>query len=100
MPSLLFLPIHRRLSSDTPRKLLGLIVSAGLPIGRACEGEGICGACRVVVYQNGLDAASPLEAATLLRINARPDERLACCARLIEDTSIGCAAWGVLPEVK
>jgi hypothetical protein len=36
----------------------------------------------------------------LLRINARPDERLACCARLIEDTSIGCAAWGVLPEIK
>jgi ferredoxin len=97
MPSLLFLPLQKKTSSDTPRKLLGLIVSAGLPIGRSCEGEGFCGACRVVVYQDGLDPLSPLEAATLLRINAMPQERLACCARLINDASIGCAAWGVLP---
>ena len=98
MPSLLFLPIQKQLSCDATRRLLGLIVSAGLPIGRACEGEGVCGACRVVVYQDGLDPASALEAATLARINASPHERLACCARLIDNTSIGCPAWGVLPE--
>jgi ferredoxin len=97
MPTLCLLPLQRTIEGDSNRKLLGLIVGARLPIGRSCEGEGICGACRVVVYQDGLDEASKLERETLLRNNASPRERLACCARLLRDTTIGCAAWGELP---
>jgi ferredoxin len=94
MPSLLLLPIQKQIVDDAKRKLLGLIVSAGLPIGRSCEGEGICGACRVIVFQDGLSKPSALETSTLQRINAKANERLACCARLVDNSSIGCPAWG------
>lgn len=95
MPTLTFAPIGRTIQSSE-RKLLGLIVAAGLPIGRACEGEGICGACRVVVLQDGLSPMEAREKETLARMSARPTERLACCARLVGDSVVGCAAWGPL----
>jgi ferredoxin len=97
MPTLCLLPLQKKMEADAGRKLLGLIVGAKLPIGRSCEGEGFCGACRVTVYQDGLEPMSSLEADTLKRNNAKPNERLACLARLQQDSTIGCAAWGELP---
>lgn len=91
-------PTGRELLLERGRRLLGGIVRAGLPIGRACEGEGICGACRVVVRGGVLSEPESDEVATLSRIDARPDERLACRARLLGDAEISCAAWGPLEE--
>jgi adenylate cyclase len=64
--------------------------SAGIPHVAACGGRGRCSTCRVRVTA-GLDAqapASPLERATLARIQAMPNVRLACQLRPTHDLTI------------
>jgi ferredoxin len=78
--------------------LLAAVRRAGLPLGASCEGRGICGACRVRVPA-GADALSPPDAAerdALRRLDAAPDERLACRARVADpdgDVRITTGYW-------
>jgi adenylate cyclase len=54
-----------------------------IPHASVCGGRGRCGTCRIIVSA-GADLAPPAEAelATLRRVKAPPDARLACQARL------------------
>jgi ferredoxin len=97
MPTLRFCPTGRAVFVARRARLLGAIVRAGLPIGRACEGRLICGACRVRVRSGTLSPSTPEEEATLRRVGAGKEERLACAARLLGDAEIWCAAWGPWP---
>jgi len=63
---------------------------AGLPHLSACGGRGRCSTCRIRVVE-GLERqppASPQERATLARIEAGPDVRLACQLRPTHDLSV------------
>jgi adenylate cyclase len=64
--------------------------TAGIPHASVCGGRGRCSTCRIRVAA-GLDHQPPpssLEAATLLRIRAGPDTRLACQFRPTHDVSV------------
>lgn len=62
-------------------RLLDVIVEAGLPIGRACRGDAICGACKVRVHTNYRPAISAPHADER-RHQLAEDERLACRVEL------------------
>lgn len=94
MPRVRFFPTTRELDAAPGARALGLILRAGLPIGRACEGRLVCGACRVRVRHGALHTPEDEEAAALARIGAAPGERLACAARVMGDVELWCAAWG------
>lgn len=70
----------------------------GLPIGSACSGVGVCGACHVKVIGenlnlNNLSLKNDFERGTLAR-NQKPDsDRLACLCRVYGDVTIQADYW-------
>lgn len=69
--------------------------SAGIPHVSVCGGRGRCSTCRVRVVEGleGQPAPSGLERATLARIQAGPDVRLACQLRPTHDIAVAPALW-------
>lgn len=63
---------------------------AGIPHHAVCGGRGRCSTCRVKVLEglNDLPAVGPVEEATLQRIHADPDIRLACQLRPTADVKV------------
>lgn len=63
---------------------------AGIPHHAVCGGRGRCSTCRVVVLDGLADQPPPraIEAATLDRIQAPPDVRLACQLRPVTDIKV------------
>ncbi len=60
--------------------LLELAIANDVPHASLCRGRGRCGTCRVQIISSaeGLPLPGELELATLQKVNAGPDERLAC----------------------
>ena len=68
----------------------------GLPIGAACSGVGVCGACNVHITSNDENAISiknDFEKETLFK-NEKPQEnRLACLCRVFSDITVQAEYW-------
>ena len=68
----------------------------GLPIGAACSGVGVCGACNIKVITNNPNAVSEqndFEKNTLLKNNKLIENRLACLCRVFSDLTIQADYW-------
>jgi len=66
-----------------------------VPIGQSCNGDGICGWCKVKVVQ-GMDQLVPpsgLEKKLLEEKQFLPDERAACLARVRGDVTVTTTYW-------
>jgi len=68
------------IDAEIGSSLLELAIANDVPHANLCRGRGRCGTCRVQILssQGDLPPASELELATLRKVNAGPDERLAC----------------------
>lgn len=69
--------------------------SVEVPIGQSCNGDGICGWCKVTVVQ-GMDQLAPpsqLEKKLLEEKQFLPDERAACLARVKGDVTVSTTYW-------
>lgn len=68
----------------------------GLPIGAACSGVGVCGACSLKIsstHANAVSEKNSFEIETLKR-NAKPQrERLACLCRIYHDVTVQSDYW-------
>ena len=67
-----------------------------LPIGAACSGVGVCGACNIKInHKNNPNVSPPteLEKRTLLNNKKDPNDRLACLCRVFSDLSITAEYW-------
>jgi adenylate cyclase len=83
-------PGHRVVSIPRGFSVLEGSRMAGVPHQSVCGGRGRCSTCRIRVVE-GFDAQAPASAqelATLTRIKAGPDIRLACQLRPIHDLSV------------
>jgi ferredoxin len=68
----------------------------GLPIGSACSGVGVCGACDIKVNERTPSSTSTknnFEQETLKRNNKSEDSRLACLCRVYNDIEIQADYW-------
>jgi ferredoxin len=75
--------------------LVEAVHQAGLPLGQSCDGVVVCGFCRVMVLAGAvnLTAAAAEESRLLRTLHARPEERLACCARVAGPVTITTDYW-------
>jgi len=80
-----------RVALDTT--LINATREAGLPIGSSCDGRGACGWCRVTLLEGETSAPEARELALLDKIHARPDERIACQARVLGPVTITTSYW-------
>lgn len=79
---LVCLPSGRSLTLAFGTNLMEAVVAVGLPLSQSCDGEVLCGFCRVHVVE-GRDSLTPgteEELKVLRSLGADDDERLACCA--------------------
>jgi ferredoxin len=71
----------------------------GLPIGSACSGVGVCGACDVKItaassqQDEVVSAQNDFERETLKRNNKQEDSRLACLCRVYQDVEVQADYW-------
>ena len=68
---------------------------AEVPIGQSCNGDGICGWCKVKVLSGlqELDLPSRLEQRLIETNGFSPDERAACLARVRGDVIVTTSYW-------
>ena len=67
----------------------------GIPVGSSCDGDLICGYCRLRILA-GAAHLSPVEGEErrlLLRKGADPDERIACAARIQGPVTLTADYW-------
>ena len=68
----------------------------GIPIGSACSGVGVCGACNIKILIDNPTAISTqneFEKETLSKNNKSIDNRLACLCRVFSDLTIKADYW-------
>ncbi|RDB35439.1 2Fe-2S iron-sulfur cluster-binding protein [Spirobacillus cienkowskii] len=68
----------------------------GFPIGSACSGVGVCGACNIKIVSNNNESTSnqtSFEKETLSKNQKNPQERLACLCRVYDDIVVQADYW-------
>jgi len=61
--------------------LLENLVKAKVPIGRSCNGEGICTTCRVIIHKGDVTQVEGIEEQRIQERGFNHNERLACQCR-------------------
>jgi adenylate cyclase len=95
MPEVRFAPSGASKTIKAGATILAAANQARLPIGQSCDGEGVCGWCRVRVVE-GMENIMPptvLESNLMHNASFRPDERAACLARVTGDITITTTYW-------
>ena len=87
--------LGRTLDAPPGARLFDVLRAAGVPLGAACDGDGICGRCALRVQPAGppLPPPSPAEARTLARQEVAPGERLACFLTVDADLTLHAPYW-------
>lgn len=89
-------PSGRELRVDLGTNLLDALDEIGMPVSQSCDGEVLCGFCRVEVV-DGWDDLTQMEEEerkVLASLHAEDNERLACCARVLGPVTVTADYWG------
>lgn len=75
--------------------LLDAVHQLVLPLGQSCDAVALCGFCRVTVLAGlaNLEPPAAQEKKLLASLHSAPDERLACCARVLGDVTVTTTYW-------
>jgi len=89
MPKVTFMPVGQSFEVAAGTTILVSAVQNGLPLRHDCT-EAICGTDRVKILagKEQLSAKDDNEELTLEMMNAGPDDRLACVARIVGDVTV------------
>lgn len=90
-----FLPAEMTVTADGRMTLLEAADRAGLPVGSACQAEGICGRCglRILSGAGNLSRESPLEQRVKRDNRVDPALRLSCLARVRGPVTVTADYW-------
>lgn len=95
MPVVKFEPMGKIREIKTGATILAAANQVKVPIGQSCDGDGICGWCRVKVLR-GIDQLAPptgLEKKLMAACSFGPDERAACLAKVKGDITVTTSYW-------
>lgn len=89
MPTITFLPANRQIETEAGTTILVAATRHGLHIDHECT-DGICGTdiARVVEGAENLSQKSEDEDLTLETMDAGPDDRLCCMAKVLGDVTV------------
>jgi ferredoxin, 2Fe-2S len=93
MPKVLFLPSGKVWEIRAGVSILAAANRARLPVGQSCNGDGICGWCKVKVVHGTLGPASLIEKKLMEEKQFAPDERAACLAPVEGDVAVTTSYW-------
>lgn len=88
------------LTASFGENLMSFLIKSKIPVASSCQGDGICGKCKMKVTiadtatsSKKLPAPSPLEVTTLERNKINEIFRLACQIRIEQDLIIEASYW-------
>jgi ferredoxin len=95
MPIVSFQPLEKQREVKNGATILAAANQCDAPIGQSCNGDGICGWCKVKVLSGlqELDLPSRLEQRLIETNGFSPDERAACLARVRGDVIVTTSYW-------
>jgi adenylate cyclase len=95
MPTVEFVPLGKSKEVKEGVTIISAANRAGVPIGQSCNGDGVCGWCRVKVVRGMENLAAPtaLEQRLMAACAFSPDERAACLAKIAGDISVTTGYW-------
>jgi 2Fe-2S ferredoxin len=90
-----FVPIGRSAAGKGDETLLDVARRAGVPLGNACGGVGICARCRVQLVEGAenLTPRTAIEARVSAERGLESDERLACQAVVLGNCTVTTPYW-------
>ena len=90
-----FVPLGKSREVKPGATIIAAANRADVPIGQSCNGDGICGWCRVRVVRGmeNLAPPSPLERKLMESCAFAPDERAACMAKIAGDIAVTTGYW-------
>ena len=93
--SVTFLPADTTVETDGKMTLFQAAQQADLPVGSACDAEGICGRCglRILSGAANLSTESPLERRVKDANRIDPALRLSCLARVRGPVTVTADYW-------
>ncbi len=95
MPTVRFVPLGKSREIRAGATVLAAANQVDVPIGQSCNGDGICGWCKVRVVE-GLDQLAPpstREARLIREKSFAVDERAACLAKVKGDVTVTTTYW-------
>ena len=95
MPKVEFVPSGKTRDMKSGATILAAANQVNLPIGQSCDGEGVCGWCRVTIIR-GLDQLAPptdLEKKLMTACSFGANERAACLAKVRGDITVTTTYW-------
>ena len=95
MPRVRFIPLGKEKEIRHGATILAAANQVDVPIGQSCNGDGICGWCKVRIVEGGehLLPPTPLEKKLLVSKEFAPDERAACLAKVGGDITVTTTYW-------
>jgi ferredoxin, 2Fe-2S len=95
MPRVHFPKLGRSKDIRAGATILAAANAVDAPIGQSCNGDGICGWCKVTVVEgmDGLFPPSALETKLLEEKQFQPHERAACLAKIKGDVTVTTTYW-------
>ena len=95
MPTVRFVPLGKSKVIRAGATVLAAANQVEVPIGQSCNGDGICGWCKVRVVE-GIESLAPpsvLEARLIRDKGFQENERAACLAKVEGDVTVTTTYW-------
>ena len=95
MPIVRFVPLGKEKEIRAGATILAAANQCDVPIGQSCNGDGVCGWCRVKII-GGMDEMLPpsqLEMKLMKEKEFAGDERAACLAKIRGDVAVTTSYW-------
>lgn len=71
------------------------LLKAGMPVASSCQGDGICGKCKIEIIdgEKNLSAVESREQILSLRLKIKPPYRVSCQTKVFGDVTIDTTYW-------
>ncbi|HUO83593.1 MAG TPA: 2Fe-2S iron-sulfur cluster-binding protein [Thermoanaerobaculia bacterium] len=96
MPTVIFVPLDKAAATLQDETVLDAARRAGVPLGNACGGIGICGRCLIRPLAGAANLSPPTEIETKVahQRSFSPGQRLACQCVVRGDCAVTTTYWG------
>lgn len=95
MPVIRFVKNYPELQVETGANLMKSLLDAGRPVASSCNGDGICGKCRVIIVSGAenLSAINAREEILRTRLKIPTEYRISCQTQVLGDIQIDTLYW-------
>lgn len=95
MPIISFNKGHTPIFCEVHDNLMAVLREQKIPVASSCQGDGICGRCRIQILAGADKLSPPNEQEKILRdrLNLKPNERISCQTEVLGDILIDTTYW-------